>query len=124
QIGSSSSRRGGSSRWDRTRNWFGRAATTPRWCIGNIAVSSLKNEWPSPLHALASRPQTLLEICELFRDRRMLFIREGELCQQLERPLIGQSRTIEVPPLLIAVAECCGIEMPAHDGDLRLEMFE
>lgn len=37
-IASSSSRRGGSSRWVRTRSSSGRAGTTPRWYSGNIAA--------------------------------------------------------------------------------------
>ena len=76
------------------------------------------------LHVLPGASQTLLEVRELFRDDGALLVREGELCQQLERTLIGQSRAIEVPPLRIIIAKGRGIQMPTDDGDLRLEMFE
>lgn len=111
-----------SSRRARTRSWCGAAVITPPWCAARTAASSPRSR--RVLHRLARGAQTVSQLLELLLDRGVLFIRERELRQQLQRPLVGEGGTVKVPALLLAIAARHGIEMPPHDSHLRLEMLE
>lgn len=77
-----------------------------------------------PLHRLAGGAQAVSQLRELLCHGGALVIGQCELREQLQRTLIGETRAIEVPPLLLPTAQSGGMQMPSHHGQLRLEMIE